>query len=117
MNTSIQFVLIFMGWLCIYISNRLGYVFPPFIQFYLADLLAIPVVATLSMWFMRSVLQSKDFILDTWHIAFVTIFFSVLFEGILPNYMRRYTSDLVDVLMYVAGAFFFSFSMNKAESG
>ncbi|MDR6782351.1 glycopeptide antibiotics resistance protein [Pedobacter africanus] len=100
-------------YLSIYLVKTTGYIFPPPIQYYLADLLAVPVVAGLSMCFMRYLTQNKNCILKSWQVIFILILFSISFECLLPLFMKRYTGDVVDVLLYCMGSLFFWKVMNK----
>ncbi|WP_152969681.1 hypothetical protein [Pedobacter sp. Hv1] len=96
-----------------YVANRLGYIFPNLIQFYLSDLLAVPVIATLSLWLMRWLLSQQNFVLVYWQLIFIIMMCSIIFEVLLPYFMERYVSDSVDVLMYLLGGGFFWKVMNK----
>ncbi|QNK64073.1 hypothetical protein H7F33_06160 [Pedobacter sp. PAMC26386] len=93
--------------------KKTGYVFPNLIRFYLSDLLAVPLVATLGMWFMRWILQQQDLVLMRWQVVFIVLLFGILFELILPPLMKRYTGDLADAGMYAIGGLFFWKIMNK----
>lgn len=97
----------------LYCSNRLGFVYQPLIQYYLADLLAVPVMATISLWLMRYCLQQKDLVLLKWQLILIVVLCSVCFELCLPRFMPRYVSDPIDVLMYILGGLFFNQVMNK----
>lgn len=116
MNAYKWFWLFFLTYLFLYFMNRMGYNFPAPIQFYLADLFAVPVVATLAMWFTRWTLQKQDFTLPAILITFIVLLFSILFELLLPLVMKRYTSDPIDALMYAIGGFFFWKVMNKPKA-
>ncbi len=102
--------------LFVYIMNKAGYIFPNLIQWYLNDLLVVPIVATLSKWFMRLVLQQSDFILMLWQVVFIVVAFSVIFEMVIPFWMERYTSDPVDVITYTIGGLFYWKVMNKCPA-
>lgn len=115
-NTSKWFSLFFSTYIFLYVMNKLGYIFPAPIQFYLADLLAVPVIATLSMWFTRWATQKRDFILPGWQVIFTVLLLTVLFEILLPLKMNRYTADPVDVLMYSLGGMFYWKVMNTPAS-
>lgn len=112
-STLLWFWLFSAVYLAIYVSNRLGCRFPSLIQFYLNDLLAIPVVATLGLWLMKFGLEESNFTLKKWHLVYMVSLFSVAFELLLPLCMERYTADILDVLMYVLGSLFFWKVMNK----
>lgn len=100
-------------YLIIYLVKKSGFIFPLLVQYYLSDLLAVPVVAGLSIQFMRWAMQDKSLILRAWQVIFITALFSILFEVLLPLFMERYTGDIADVLMYCAGSLFFWKVMNK----
>lgn len=100
-------------YLIIYLVKKSGFIFPSLVQYYLSDLLAVPVVAGLSIQFMRWIMQDKSLVLQAWQVIFITILFSILFEALLPLFMERYTGDIADVLMYCTGSLFFWKVMNK----
>lgn len=113
MNTFKWFLSFFIIWLFIYSMNKSGYTFPNLIQFYLTDLLAIPVVGTLGLWFMRWVLNQKSFVLSYPQVLWIVLLFSCSFEMILPLFMDRYTGDPIDIGLYIIGGLFFLGVMNK----
>lgn len=113
MTTVKWFWSLFVPYLFLYLGNRLGYVFHWLIQFYLADLLAIPIMATLSLWSMRYLLQQPSLTLKAWHLIITVVLCSLVFELCLPRMMTRYHSDPIDILMYIMGAAFFWKAMNK----
>jgi hypothetical protein len=112
MNTFKWFSLFSFIALFIYLMNKAGYVFNDFVQFYVNDLLVVPLTATLAMWFMRMLLQQKKLALRSWQILFIVMMYSLLFEALLPHFIKRYAGDPVDVLMYIAGGLFFYKVMN-----
>jgi hypothetical protein len=87
----------------VYFRQSQGYIFPPLIQFYLNDLLIVPITAIATNLLMQWILRIPDFKLQIWQICYIVLFYSILFEGILPTVIKRYTGDWVDVLMYVIG--------------
>lgn len=101
------FWIFLVSYLAIYLAKMSGFIFPALIHYYFTDLLAIPITATLSMWFMRLLLQNRNLLLSRWQVTFIVIWFSVVFEIVLPLFMKRYTGDALDVLMYIAGGLFY----------
>lgn len=94
-------------WLVMIILRRSGYPLPV-LNGYIDDLLAIPVIANLGLWFQRVfVIRNNYYVLSPWHVAFIVIYVSVLFELVLPYYSKTYTGDWIDVLLYLAGGVFF----------
>ena len=101
-------------WLVVISSRRLGHPLPPFINGYIDDLVAIPVVATLTLCFQRVyIIKNNYYVLGIGHVAFITGYVTVVFEVLLPLFSKRYTGDWVDALLYVIGAVFFYRVMNR----
>jgi len=104
----------FLGtYLFIYVANQIGYRLCNPIQFYLADLLAVPVTATLGLWLMKHISRWSEYMLKRWHVIYVVALFCTVFEMLLPMVMQRYTGDIIDVVMYIIGGLFFWKMMNK----
>lgn len=104
----------FLGmYLFIYVANQMGYRLCNLFQFYLADLLAVPVTATLALWLMKYVRQGNGYVLERWHMVYVVALFCTVFEVLLPLVMERYTGDIIDVVMYIMGGLFFWNVMNR----
>jgi hypothetical protein len=40
------------------------------------------------------------------HIIITVVFLSLVFEGILPKMSTKFVADILDVVAYIAGAFF-----------
>lgn len=78
-----------------------------FISNYLNDLIVIPIVATISLYFLW--LLKKDFSIriGVFTLASLVIFYSVYFELHLPENNPRYTGDVWDVFCYCIGAIAF----------
>ncbi|WP_124579329.1 hypothetical protein [Pedobacter sp. KBW06] len=93
--------------------NKSGHIFPDLIQFYLSDLLAIPIAGTLGLWFMRWVLNQRNFVLSPMQVLSMVLLFSCSFEMIFPFFMDRYTGDPIDIGLYFIGGLFFLRVMNK----
>nr|MBC7612570.1 hypothetical protein [Pseudopedobacter sp.] len=107
------FIVFSILWLIIFTCTKLHFYFWWPIQFYLIDLMAIPILGTLSLVFYRWILQTEKAILPLWSIAFLFISLSLIFEWYLPKYNSRYVADVWDILMYLLGAIFFIVTMNK----
>ena len=102
-----------LTWLIVISARKLGH--PVLlVNGYIDDLIAIPVIANLGLWFQRVFLIKNDhYVLSPWHVVFMVIYVSLLFEGILPHVSKTYTADWIDVLLYVIGGLFFYLVMNK----
>lgn len=100
-------------WLIVIIMRRIGHPLPV-LNGYIDDLLAIPVIANLGLWFQRVlVIRNNYYVLAPWHVVFIVAYVSVLFELVLPNYSKTYTGDFIDVVLYLVGGVFFYKIMNK----
>lgn len=94
-------------WFIVTILRKSGHPVPV-LNGYINDLVAIPVIANLGLWFQRTVvIHNNYYVLSRRHIIFVVVYVSILFELVLPYYSKRYTADWVDVLLYAAGGIFF----------
>lgn len=83
----------------------------PFADAYLDDLLCMPVVLSISHAAMRFLYSKMS--LTTAQILFTVIYCSILFEVLLPMMSHTYTGDVVDVVLYALGAWFFARVMNR----
>src|SRR3569833_1153547 len=102
-----------LAWLTVIILRRSGHPLPV-LNGYMNDLLAIPVIANLGLWFQRMfVIRNDYYVLSPWHVVFIVAYVSVLFELALPYYSGAYTGDWVDVILYLAGVIFFYRIINK----
>ena len=100
-------------WLVVTILRRNGHPLPV-LNGYIDDLLAIPVIANLGLWFQRViVIRNGYYVLSPWHVAFIVVYVSVLFELALPYYSKAYTGDWIDVTLSLAGGIFFYKIINK----
>lgn len=113
MNANVWFLLFLAAGLTVYLGAYLGYVFPPMIQFYMNDLLIVPLTAGIARSSMRWLFQVKKYILRFWQACYIVVFYSIVFEGILPFFLLRYTGDWIDVLLYIIGGIFYWTVMNK----
>lgn len=80
---------------------------PIFINNYLNDFLIIPIVLSLSLIVLRKIREDSVLLLTIPVIVYVFVCYSVFFEYYMPKINSRYTSDIVDVLMYLLGSIWF----------
>ncbi|MDB4920424.1 hypothetical protein [Mucilaginibacter sp.] len=100
-------------WLVVFIMRKLNHPLP-FINGYVDDAIAIPIIANLGLWFQRVVIiKSNYYVLSIWHVVFITVYVALVFEGLLPMLSKTYTADWVDVLLYIIGGVFFYKVMNE----
>lgn len=91
-------------YLTLYFHKKSGH-YIPWISDYMADLLCMPIVfafclAVLKFW--RVV--SKDFELSASMIIVAVIYFSLVFEWILPSLSEKHHADTLDIVAYSLGA-------------
>jgi len=100
-------------WLLVFATRKLHHPIP-YINGYITDVFAIPVIATLALCFQRVVVfKSNFYTLSKWHVVFITVYVSLAFEVLLPWLSKTYTGDWADVLLYIVGGIFFYRVMNK----
>jgi hypothetical protein len=108
------FVAFCIIWLVVLLTRKLGHPLP-YVNGYIDDAIAIPVIGGLALWFQRVVIIKNDFyVLSVWHVVFITAYVIILFEGLLPLVSKSYTADWRDALLYIIGAVFFYKIMNRA---
>jgi len=102
-----------LTWAIVQFCRKTGQPFP-YLNGYINDAFAIPVIANLGLWFQRVfIIKNNYYVLAPWHVLFITGYVSLVFEGILPLCSKTYTADWIDVLLYITGGLFFYFVMNK----
>ncbi|MFM7022318.1 MAG: hypothetical protein ACKOXB_05020 [Flavobacteriales bacterium] len=72
---------------------------------YFGDLLCMPLLLCFTLMLMRKIKRIE--LLHWKMILFALIYVSVIFEFILPRYSSKYTSDMLDIIMYSIGSFAF----------
>ena len=91
----------------IFAMQKLGFYLPEIINNYLNDLLCLPLVLGAIIYLIRKLKKDKSFQFPFLFIVLMAAYYSAYFEYYLPKSTTRYTSDLVDVVLYFAGAFLF----------
>jgi hypothetical protein len=85
--------------------NRWGWLeLPDFLNHYLADLVCMPIILTFCLIGVRWVKRLPLFRLSWGMILSMTLFYALLFEGLLPLKSNHHTGDFIDVIMYFLGA-------------
>jgi hypothetical protein len=102
-------------WLLVFVTRRIGHPLP-YVNGYLSDAFALPVIANLGLWFQRVfIVRNNRYLLTPWHVLFVVVYVSIVFEWILPSISKKFTADWIDVLLYTIGGVFFYLVMNKED--
>ncbi|MVN90598.1 hypothetical protein [Mucilaginibacter aquatilis] len=100
--------------LTVYFAKKTHVALPEFVSYYLNDLLIVPLTALITRTVMRLIFGAKTLILTTGQVLYIVIFYSVIFELILPFYIQRYTADSADVMMYTLGGIFYLLIINRS---
>lgn len=100
------YVLFVISGLTIALGQKLGITWWSFFQNYWNDLIIIPLILKVVLWILRKI-RGNNFSLHPFYILFGCLYFSILFEYILPKFHARYTADFLDVFMYFLGGFIF----------
>lgn len=80
---------------------------PTFFSSYLNDLLCMPVVLSICLFLIRKISKKKELKISLFSAFSLAALYSVYFEVYLPEVTIRYTSDVIDVLLYFSGALIF----------
>ncbi|MDR7128434.1 hypothetical protein J2X69_000766 [Algoriphagus sp. 4150] len=100
-------------WVNQYLEKSLG-IFVPVYHAYGDDLMAMPVVFGICLQVMRWWHPAGSGLTFTRTQVLVgLIYFSVVFEAVLPLVSSTYTADILDVLCYALGTMVFYKFMNK----
>jgi hypothetical protein len=104
-------------WINQFLEKVMG-IFIPFVHAYLDDLLAMPVILGITLQVYKWIHPlKKNFVFSKTQVVVGWIYFSFLFEFLLPKFSSTYTSDLLDVLCYGLGALAFYKLINiKSQS-
>lgn len=94
--------------------EKIQEIYIPYVHAYLDDLLAMPVVLGITLQAFRWFHPLKDqYIFTKIHIILAVVYFSLIFEVILPMKSDTYTRDWWDILCYAIGALAFYYCINK----
>jgi hypothetical protein len=88
---------------------------PKWVQFYADDILLMPIIMGTALWLQQK-LVNPTFTFNTKQVIGTWLFFSILFEGIYPVFIKAYTRDIYDVLAYGLGAIIFAKWMNQGAT-
>jgi hypothetical protein len=91
----------------VYILQYYSIPLPRLIRFYLNDFLIIPIVLFISLQILKWTKNDKNYKISLSIILYLCFLYSILFEFIFPEYLARYTKDIVDVILYFASGFLF----------
>lgn len=82
----------------------------PLLNGYLTDFLAVPVMAHLSVTFIRAfIVRNNHYRYPLSYLLFIALYTAVAFEWVMPRFSTAYTGDVWDVVAYFAGSLFYYF--------
>ena len=114
-----KILLLFAGCLFLFLLNILLLNFnsnlPTFFSSYLNDLLCLPIVLSICFFVIRFFSKNKQVQISLFSAFSLAALYSIYFELYLPEVTTRYTSDVIDVLLYFTGAFAF-WLVQKSET-
>ncbi|MDB5008002.1 MAG: hypothetical protein JWP45_2395 [Mucilaginibacter sp.] len=103
-------------WIIVITARKFGHPLP-YINGYINDFFAVPVIANLGLWFQRVfIIKSNYYVLAPRHVIFIVLYLIIAFEVLLPLLSKTYTADWIDVLLYIIGGLFFYRMMNVVET-
>lgn len=122
MGARLKFIKHYIFWLfgLVYLWTLYLKFFDPsdsLLNHYLADLVCIPIVLYLSVSILRIFKRDATFELSKLMVLFAVIYFSFLFELVLPFISNKYTSDWFDVLCYFIGGGIYVLILSCKEKG
>ena len=85
---------------------------PMYLNNYLNDFLFTPIILFVCLKVIIAIKRDIQYRLPLWIILYVCLMVSLAFEYYFPKILMRYTSDLIDVLLYFLSGFLFYFLQN-----
>lgn len=90
-------------------------VYIPFYSDYFIDLICIPIVLGWTKFFIDK-FSIQNFDWGVLPISIAVIYFSIIFEFIMPNVSNNYTQDYWDILFYGVGGIIFYFLIKDSSA-
>ncbi|MFP4090495.1 MAG: hypothetical protein ACLFUB_20975 [Cyclobacteriaceae bacterium] len=86
----------------------------PMIDYYLDNLLAMPIILTLLLVERRILFRRKTYRLSVLEIVMATLLIILVAEIVFPLLSRDFTTDWWDVVFYVLGSLIFYLTINRS---
>ena len=110
--------LVWLGLLFVYlgiqVGRQLGVVQGP-TDWYLADLICLPLVLGAVLMVHRLAGCPEGWTLPSWHGVFGVVVFAIYFEMVLPFWKPGTVGDVYDALAYLLGWLFFELLINRPQ--
>lgn len=91
----------------VYLASLYKIELPRFVRFYVNDFLIVPIVLSICLYVLRWSKGNEKYCIPIWGVLYISLFYSLVFEFFLPQTNIRYTSDIIDVVLYFVSGFLF----------
>jgi len=100
---------LFLGLMGLYFLVRWAYIFGTtgFLRWYLTDLLFVPAMCIFGLILIRRLKNDPSIRIPWYSVLLQVTVVSIYFEWYLPSKNLQYTSDPIDIIMYVLGGIAF----------
>jgi FtsH-binding integral membrane protein len=88
---------------------------PQWFSSYFADALCLPLMLSYLLLWIRRVKKIPTFKLTPTMVFTAWLMVSLVFEWFAPSYSKRYTADVMDVVVYAFGGMFFYIFQRKRD--
>ena len=86
----------------------------PFFDNYLDDLILLPIILGIALIIQRKkISRNYEYKFNRVLIVFTWLYFWLMFELVIPNFSKSFTSDWLDCIAYGLGAYYFDQLINK----
>lgn len=107
------FIGIFALSLGIYLAKIIGLILPSWIHNYLSNVLCMPLVLSLCLVVVRMIHKNNSLFVPMGAVIGLTLYYALYFEWWLPQNNTRYTTDIIDVVLYIVGSALFYIFQKK----
>lgn len=102
----LSFIILFLIFIIHQVILKAGIIIPIFSN-YLDDLLCIPISMSIALLIHQKVIKNVNYRFNWLHILMSILFFSLIFELILPFISTRFHGDPFDIFVYILGGIIF----------
>ena len=113
---SLYIIISFFIGSCIYICEKQGWWLPNWVRFYVNDFLIVPIVLFIGLKTVQLTRNDTQVRLSLMLVLWICFLYSLLFEFIFHMYLKRYTADKIDVLLYFLSGLLFYQLQKRIEA-
>ncbi|MCA0427598.1 MAG: hypothetical protein LCH37_09195 [Bacteroidetes bacterium] len=99
----LYFAFVFLIWAIFHLASFL-LPMPEWASSWVDDFLIVPLVLSLAGWIQSALILRKPFYWKKSAVVGTALFFGIAFELIIPKLNQAFTSDKMDILVYLLGA-------------